>query len=80
MKLKSISHIEVLPDDSEVIVKMKHGKVVSSKIVDAHPSGKIVVHKINFYKKQVGRSGRKKIYMKINKTEEVNYSFIQVAV
>lgn len=81
-KFESIGPLDVLPKGTEVIVSGKYGNVIGSRKVEAHPSGFIVVHKIKFYKQTAGKKptkdGMVRTYKNINKTGDVNYSFIIV--
>lgn len=69
---------EMLAIGTPVKVGNRFGTVVKAEVVQAVPCGTIVVHTIHFTHKVVRGAGRiaKKVELHQEKTETVNYSFI----
>lgn len=76
----TITPEDVLAKGTKVRVGNDYGEIVSHRIVNAVPSGKIVVHEIRFTHKRVRNYGRNYSLKEISTpvTRSVNYSFIEV--
>ena len=74
---KSITPHTMLECGADVVVQGKLGKVVSAKVVPAHPCGTIVVHMVELTHKISTSFGRSKVEPIKPVKREVNYSFIE---
>ena len=77
MRLKPL---DILPTGTPVTIGSKRGKVLSVKIVPAHPSGMIAVHTVELtekYRRVMGKEGKWFPLLKPEKWEG-NYSGISV--
>lgn len=61
---------EILPEGTEVSIRGQRGKVVKHEIVDAVPSGKIVVHTVLLTHKVVPDYGSKSKIIPLPKAKE----------
>jgi hypothetical protein len=77
---KQVGPMDVLPKGTEVQIGNKRGTVQSHKVVNAHPSGKIVVHKVKItHKRKILPGAKNARWDAVAKPEvwEGNYSALK---
>jgi hypothetical protein len=78
MKSNTIGPHDQLADGTKVRVGMKVGVVVGSKVVNAIPSGTIVVHQIEFTHRIIRWPAKRMLQLNKPIRTEVNYSGIYI--